>query len=225
MNSFFELLKSGGLTMVPLVLCSIAAWAVMIERGLRYRKVSREQAPFQTATVNLLLRGGDLRDLRFHCEKHPELPLSHWALSAVDRLSSSDIELRQTWWNASERKRQSINLELRKNLWVLGTIASASPFIGLFGTVVGILQSFREMAEKGVGGFAVVAAGISEALIATAAGIIVAVIALMAFNTYQNLWNGLVLGLKLQTEELSEIFERTVARPDVAEQKQPHAGA
>jgi biopolymer transport protein ExbB len=90
---------------------------------------------------------------------------------------------------------------------------------------VGILQSFREMAEKGVGGFAVVAAGISEALIATAAGIIVAVIALMAFNTYQNLWNGLVLGLKLQTEELSEIFERTVARPDVAEQKQPQSGA
>ncbi len=88
----------------------------------------------------------------------------------------------------------------------MGTIGSAAPFIGLFGTVVGVLESFQQMAVKGSGGFAVVAAGISEALIATAAGIVVAVIAVMAFNAFQTRWNGLVLTIRVHTEEFSEIL-------------------
>jgi len=204
--------------MVPLLLCSLAAWAVMIERGWRYRRITRDQGHFHREALSLLFKGGDLRDLRFHCEKSPDLPLAIWTLTAVDRLSVSHADLKQTWWDASERRRQGLNQELRRNLWVLGTIASASPFIGLFGTVVGILQSFKEMAEKGAGGFAVVAAGISEALIATAAGIVVAVIALMAFNAFQNVWSSLVLSLKLQAEELGEVISQTLVKPERKEE-------
>jgi biopolymer transport protein ExbB len=70
-------------------------------------------------------------------------------------------------------------------LWILGTIGSSAPFIGLFGTVVGIIRAFQDMAEHGAGGFEVVAAGISEALVATAAGLFVAIIALLFFNYLQ----------------------------------------
>ncbi len=212
MNALLDLLKSGGLTMIPLLLCSLVAWAVIVERGLRFRKLGREQKAFHLATLNLLLRGQDERDLRAHCQKHAELPLSRLVEAALDRLTAREASLREGWWEAAERRRQGLNQELRQNLWMLGTIASASPFIGLFGTVVGILQSFHEMAEKGVGGFAVVAAGISEALVATASGIVVAVVALMAYNAFQNSWNSLVLTLKLQAEEIGEVLSHTIAR-------------
>ena len=74
---------------------------------------------------------------------------------------------------------------LKKNLWILGTVASSAPFIGLLGTVVGIIKSFESMAIAGTGGFAVVAAGISEALVATALGLAVAIIALIFYNYFQ----------------------------------------
>jgi biopolymer transport protein ExbB len=69
-------------------------------------------------------------------------------------------------------------------LWILGTVASSAPFIGLFGTVVGIIRAFDSMAATGSGGFAVVAAGISEALVATAGGLIVGVLSIFAYNAF-----------------------------------------
>ena len=74
---------------------------------------------------------------------------------------------------------------MRRNIWILGTIGSAAPFIGLFGTVVGIMRAFHSMAEAGAGGFAVVAAGISEALVATALGLAVAILAVAIYNYFQ----------------------------------------
>jgi biopolymer transport protein ExbB len=81
--------------------------------------------------------------------------------------------------------RQEAATRLKRGLWVIGTIGSLAPFIGLFGTVVGIIKAFHEMAVQGSGGFTVVAAGISEALVATAAGLAVAILALGAYNYLQ----------------------------------------
>jgi biopolymer transport protein ExbB/TolQ len=67
-------------------------------------------------------------------------------------------------------------------MWMLGTIASSAPFVGLFGTVWGIMEAFKQIGSSGKAGFAVVAGSISEALIATGAGILVAVIAVMFYN-------------------------------------------
>ena len=75
--------------------------------------------------------------------------------------------------------------QLRRNVWLIGTMGSAAPFIGLFGTVVGIMRAFRSMAVAGSGGFAIVAAGISEALVATALGLAVAIIAVALYNYFQ----------------------------------------
>jgi biopolymer transport protein ExbB len=74
---------------------------------------------------------------------------------------------------------------LRRGIWIIGTTGSLAPFVGLFGTVVGIIRAFNDMAEHGAGGFAVVAAGIAEALVATAAGLGVAITALLLFNYLQ----------------------------------------
>src|SRR5690606_26477531 len=78
--------------------------------------------------------------------------------------------------NSDRRAAEFVHFS-KSGLWILGTLGNAAPFIGLLGTVIGIIKSFRDMAIEGSGGFAVVAAGISEALIATAAGLVVAITA------------------------------------------------
>ena len=110
-------------------------------------------------------------------------------LVSEQRLSERRASERQAPALASERQqlgaRESEAQALRRNVWLLGTIGSAAPFIGLFGTVVGIMRAFHSMALAGTGGFAVVAAGISEALVATALGLAVAIVAVVLYNYFQ----------------------------------------
>jgi biopolymer transport protein ExbB/TolQ len=75
-------------------------------------------------------------------------------------------------------------MKLERYLSILGTLGNIAPFIGLFGTVVGIIRAFRDLAVSGSGGPSVVAAGISEALITTAAGLVVAIPAVIAYNYF-----------------------------------------
>ncbi len=194
--------------MYPLLVFSLLSWAVILERFWRYRSLGRELRSFQLEAMNALLRN-EIESLRALCAKNEHLPTARILAAGVERLHAKDSRLRERWIEATERRRQVINQDLRQYLWVLGTIGSASPFVGLFGTVVGILKSFQDMARTGAGGFTVVAAGISEALIATAAGIVVAVIAVLAFNAFQTRWSALVLEIKLHTEELTELLAAT----------------
>jgi biopolymer transport protein ExbB len=204
-HNLFSLVASGGFAMYPLVICSLLVWAVIIERLWRFRKLGHGLKGFHLEAINILLRG-DRNELRTLCNRNPELPTARLLLVALERQDSRDRRLKDRWAEAVDRKRQILNLELRENLWVLGTIGAAAPFIGLFGTVVGILVSFQDMAKTGSGGFAVVASGISESLISTASGIVVAVIAVMAYNAFQTRWTTLVTTIRIQTEELTEML-------------------
>lgn len=215
--SMWEIFKHGGFTMIPLVICSLVGWAVIFERTWRFRKLRDDLRSFHLEAMNALLRQ-EWDEVKKLCLRHEGLPTAELLRTAMDRLDAKDDRLRRSWLEAVERRRQILNQELRKNLWMLGTIGSAAPFIGLAGTVVGILQAFGEMARKGAGGFAVVASGISEALIATAAGIIVAVVAVVAFNAFQTRWGSFVLLIKIQAEEFAEILASTRA-PDGATQR------
>lgn len=200
-----EVIQAGGFVMYPLVIFSLLMWAVIFERLWRYRRLNETLHGFHLEAMNALLRQ-DAGAVRSLCDRNGDLPTARLLKAALERLDSKDERVRQTWEEALERRRQLVNQELRRHLWVLGTIGSASPFVGLFGTVVGILRSFGDIARTGSGGFAVVAAGISEALIATAAGIIVAVIAVIAYNAFQTRWGSLVLLIKVQTEEIAELL-------------------
>jgi biopolymer transport protein ExbB len=214
-HGIWEFIVAGGFAMYPLLLCSFLVWGVIFERVWRYRSLGRDLRAFHLEAVNALLRN-DADALRGLCSRQPGLPTARLVSAALERLGAKDERLRAKWQEALERRRQQVNQELRRYLWILGTIGSAAPFIGLFGTVVGILRSFQDMARTGSGGFAVVAGGISESLIATAAGIVVAVIAVVAYNAFQTRWTALVMQIRLQTEELAEILEATATRGDGA---------
>ncbi len=204
--SIWNLIVAGGFAMYPLLLCSLITWVVIFERLWSYRKLDSGLHAFHLEAINTLLRG-DRDALRALCQRNPEIPTSRLVQLALERQASKDARLRWHWAEAVERRRQMINQELRRNFWMLGTIGSAAPFIGLFGTVIGILGAFRNMAQTGSGGFNVVAGAISEALIATAAGIVVAVIAVLAFNSFQTRWSALVLVVKVHTQELVEMLD------------------
>lgn len=205
----WELIQSGGFAMYPLLACSMITWAVVFERLWQFRRLNSGLKTFHLEALNALLhrsQGGNHETLRALCNRYDQVPSARLIAVALERLGAQDARLRNRWMEALERRRQLINQELRQNLWLLGTIGSAAPFIGLFGTVIGILSSFQEMARTGSGGFAVVAAGISESLIATAAGIVVAVVAVMAYNAFQTRLTSLVLTIKIHTEELAEML-------------------
>jgi len=132
--------------------------------------------------VRSLLRG-DLDDARAQAERSSspaaEVFLAAIVTSAPGKRPVSDARLEA----AVERQRQEANQKLRSWVWILGTIGATAPFVGLFGTVVGIMRAFHQMGVTGQGGFSVVAAGISEALITTAGGIAVAIEAVIVYNS------------------------------------------
>jgi len=174
-----RMIQQGWLTTLPLAVCSILVLAVMIERFLRYRGIEAQTRDVTRSVVEALGK----RDLATatalcHTNKTPIAQIFREGL-AWKNIALEDLE------RILATARQETVAELRRGLWVLGTIGSLAPFIGLFGTVVGIMKAFHQIAVEGSGGFEVVAAGISEALIATAVGLLVAILALLLFNWLQ----------------------------------------
>ena len=165
--------------MYPLLLFSIASWCVIIEKLFTYRRFTQLSLELFNQ-VSVHLEKGELQQAREDC-----LKTGNELVSAPLLVYLQLEESPKNPDTRAERKVFNTQLNLRRYLWVLATVSSSAPFIGLFGTVVGIIRSFDDIATAGKGGFSVVAAGLSEALIATASGIFVAVIAVIFFNYFQ----------------------------------------
>ncbi len=176
------LIQQGALSTYPLIFCSILLFAVVLERLWALRGTLRSTARLTAAVVPVLSRGewaAALESLRAHracCARRVFGDL----LDAAPAVPLSELER-----VAQDRTFEEVQ-GAGANLWVLGTIGSSAPFIGLFGTVLGIIRAFHAIAIAGTGGFAVVAAGISEALIATALGLAVGIVAVVFYNYFQN---------------------------------------
>jgi biopolymer transport protein ExbB len=174
-----QMLNEGWYASYPLLLCSILVLAVALERFWRYRGLEKRSREFTRNVVEAVAKR-DLATATALCTtaKTPLAGVFKEAL-AWKNIALEDLE------RILITARQEALGELRRGLWLLGTIGSLAPFVGLFGTVVGIMKAFRQIAIEGSGGFAVVAAGISEALIATAVGLAVAIVALAFYNYLQ----------------------------------------
>jgi len=193
-----QLFLQGGWVMWPLLIFSVLSWAVILERIYTYLTIRPKLAEIATSLVQSL-RSGDSNSARQICMAgKPQI--SDVFINALETKRPRELAERMT-----ERSRVRLMSQLKRNLWILGTIGSASPFVGLLGTVVGIVRAFNDMAEKGAGGFSVVAGGISEALIATAFGLIVAIVALLGYNIFVTAANQTLNGVKLATEELLDL--------------------
>ena len=200
-ESIWDLMSHGGGAMWVVVAFSVIALAVAIERAIaQWKFVTRARALGDTVT-RCLARGA-VEESRSACERSPS-PIADVFLVGYARLGRAKAEHVVT---AVHRERLRVNQELRTRLWMLGTIGATAPFVGLFGTVAGIITGLGGFKKGQQVSFADVAGPVSEALIVTAAGILVAVEAVMLFNFFSQRANRIATEMKLLTDEFLELL-------------------
>src|SRR5262245_57485356 len=191
--TFTELLGNvgwfGGAVMFCLAVLSLFSVGMIVDKHCRFRSASRESEMFKPV-FKKFLHGGEVRELIDAVRQHQ---ISHVAQVVSAGIHEYD-GVRQSGGNpvasvelVTSALRDSMSetlIQLRRGLAFLATIGSTAPFIGLFGTVVGIINAFRSIAATGSGGMSVVSGGIAEALVSTALGIFVAIPAVVAFNHF-----------------------------------------
>jgi len=172
-----EILIAGGPVLIFMILLSIYCVALIWERYKFFKRTTGGSVEF-LAKVRAAAEAGKLPDAAGLAKSHKGLA------SAVVMATLSGPTNRDERKRAAERASQRAVAELERGISTLGTIASVAPFIGLFGTVLGVMRAFKDLASAAGAGPGLVAVGISEALICTAAGLLVAIPAVAAFNHF-----------------------------------------
>ena len=173
-----------------LAACSFWSWAIIFEKVTRYRRIARQAAEFE----NMFWSGGSLQQLYDNLQEQASHPMARLFESAMrewqqfsqgdsQRLDAARLEgLHRRIAHAMDVTLDRELDQLQKYLGFLATVGSTAPFVGLFGTVWGIINSFQSIAVSKDTSLAVVAPGIAEALFATALGLVAAIPAVVAYN-------------------------------------------
>ncbi len=199
--SLWEMIKLGGFAMWILLAFSVLAVAVAIERLIVQWRFLDHARKLHEGVLSCLNRGAP-EEGRSVCERSKS-PLADVYLVGYARLKRGKAKAVES---AVGRERVRVMGDLQNRLWILGTIGAVAPFVGLFGTVVGILAAMTKIGETNSNDFALVATPIGEALIATAAGIIVAVVAVIFYNYYNRRLSSISVESRLLTEEFLELL-------------------
>jgi biopolymer transport protein TolQ len=203
-----------------LVLASISSWAVIFEKSRLIKQAMKSSSEFEASFWS----GGDLNNLyrdlaRKEATPHGMAGIFEAGFREFGRLKQESGLTADQLLEGSRRAMRVSHLRemdrLENNLAFLATVSNTSPYIGLFGTVVGIINSFNAIGAVQSATIAMVAPGISDALIATAMGLIAAIPAGIAFNRYADNVSRLEVRYDTFMEELSAIFQRNAARRDL----------
>jgi len=179
--NLLEIIHKGAIATYPLIVMSVISVAIVLERLWSLRNIGTVALRLSESIMDPITNGQ--KDLALAmCRQNAQSPAARIFMNVISRYAGENLERVSAL--AAEAMFEETQ-KMRKHLWILGTVASSAPFIGLLGTVIGIIKSFESMAIVGTGGFTVVAAGISEALVATALGLGVAIIALIFYNYFQ----------------------------------------
>ncbi|MFP4079780.1 MAG: MotA/TolQ/ExbB proton channel family protein [Ectothiorhodospira sp.] len=197
----FELVKAGGWLMLPILACSVLALAIVLERfwALRRRRVV---PPRLVVQIWQWLQAGELDETRLRALRDAS-PLGRILASGLVNRAHS----REVMKESIEDTGRQVAHELERYLNTLGTIAAVTPLLGLLGTVLGMIQVFSVITSVGVGDPGELAGGISQALITTAAGISVAVPALIFHRYFRGRVDELVLEMEQEAIRLVEVLK------------------
>lgn len=195
----FDLIQAGGWLMVPIIGCSILALAIVAERLVALR-ATRVIPQGLLAEVWELVRNGSMTPERMRSIKQ-QSPLGVIVVAGLNSSSHGREVMKESIQEAATL----VVHELERFLNSLGTIAAITPLLGLLGTVIGMIKVFTEIMVQGTGNANVLAGGISEALITTAAGLSVAIPALVLHRYFQRKVDTLVLTMEQESIKLVEI--------------------
>jgi len=200
-KTILEILQIGGFTMYILLFCSLLSITILFERIIYYRKRSKtKRAEFMTR-IERALKGNNLQKAIEICEE-TDAPFSNVVYSGLELLGHHEKELS----NAMEREITIETTKLERYTSIVGTIGNTAVYIGLFGTVLGIIRAFHDIAAAGAGGMSIVIAGVAEALVCTAMGLFVAVPAVIAFNYFAKKVESFTNDMELCASELIDLI-------------------
>src|SRR5437773_2103083 len=206
-NRLFDLGPGALVFLGFIVLCSVAAAALAIERTVAlWGFLDRARSLFET--VKRCLYRGAVAEARAACERSTSAAAELF-LVGFERFGRSSTPALEA---AVDRERTRVALALKGHLWLVASIGAVAPFVGLAGTVVGIMRAFNEIGVQHKAGIDVVGPGIAEALITTAAGIVVGIVAVMVYNYFQARLSKIATELKLIAEEFVELLREQPAR-------------
>jgi biopolymer transport protein ExbB len=204
---------------VVVILFVMSAWSigVMIDRYIAFNAARKQSRAFAPAVAGAL-REGKIEEAIRVAERNKKSHLAKVVTAGLQEFrahsESSEIpgEEVEASKRALERAEAIVHAELKRGLGGLATIGSTAPFVGLFGTVVGILNAFNEIAKQKATGLGAVAGGISEALVTTALGLAVAIPAVMMFNYFTNKVEAFDVEMDNSSSELVDYFLKRRSR-------------
>ena len=221
-TGFLSLISDAGpmAKLILLLLCgaSVFCWAIIFSKWRSLKRATEENAKFLTAFWN----GKTIDEVFAKTDKYPSSPVAAVFKSGVkefkkfapehnpDETNESSLGKVENIQRALARASNSEIASLEKNVGWLATTASASPFVGLFGTVWGIMTSFQSIGASGSANLAVVAPGISEALITTATGIAAAIPAVIAYNHFAGQIKRLTVDMDCFSQDFMNIIQRSL---------------
>ncbi len=228
-GSLFDMVLNAGivvqLVLLLLFLFSVISWAIILMKYFSLRKINKENDAF----LNVYMKGTKLSEIHPESKKMKNSTLAgvfnsgYNELVKISRSPRGNLPGRESADNFSssleigaiDNVERALNracgqetTKLEAALGFLATTGSASPFVGLFGTVWGIMDTFKSIGARGSATLAVVAPGISEALVATAAGLAAAIPAVIFYNYYLNKVKGMTSEMESFASELVNIIER-----------------
>lgn len=211
---------------VCLLVLSLYSVTVILDRFRRFRAAASQSSAF-LPVYDRFLKAGKLREAMSTAQQHPRSHVATVIGAGIGEFAdagnaASDPQARiELVARALERATTLTLADLKKGLGSLATIGSTAPFIGLFGTVVGIVHAFKGIAATGSGGVAAVSGGIAEALIATALGLLVAIPAAMAFNYFATTLERFHVEMSTTSAQLVDLIQKKL-KPAMPQAVAPH---
>ena len=217
-NSVLSLINQSGpiakLVLLLLLVSSVLCWAIIFTKWRALRRSQRENARF----LDIFWNGKTIDDILSQTDRFSHSPVAAVFKSGVkelkklsgEELSAAGVEKTDNIQRALIRAMNAEIASLERHVSWLATTASAAPFVGLFGTVWGIMGSFQSIGASGSANLAVVAPGISEALITTATGIAAAIPAVIAYNHFIGMIKRVTVDIECFSQDFMNIVHRSV---------------
>ena len=202
-KTLWQIFASGGVTMYVLLFCSLLSLAVIIDRLWTYWSMMRVNRTAFMRRIQGMIERKD-REGAIEICRDTRAPFARVVQEGLE-LRSHDEKLISSTLERAVTVQAS---RLERLTSIVGTIGNTAVYIGLFGTVLGIIRAFRDISAMGTGGMAVVIGGVAEALITTAAGLAVAVPSVIAYNYFVRRIDEFVNDMELCASEMTDLLTR-----------------
>lgn len=209
--SVMDMIHQGWYVTYPLIVMSVVCITIICERLWALGGIMSKTLRLAGSLVPALQKG-DFTGALETAQKQSKAPAGRVFREIISRQEDESVE--QLSEVADERRFEETEA-LKGAIWILATTGVSAPFIGLLGTVIGIIKSFQSMAIEGSGGFTVVAGGISEALVATAVGLAVAIIAVIFYNYFNTKLERIETAMTIGSDRIIDAIR--IGRKEVAQ--------